>query len=151
VHCEGAQADYPPLFIPSATTLTEQTTPHLLLAFGMGMLKKARNTVTGKDEIVYTYTDKDGFANQLVVGESEKDALTKMPSDTALTVQRKVEEAVSSDDYRLAEKRKDAFDNVVVFINAYKDSCLNGDANSPEYLRLRKAALEAKSRLLKLD
>lgn len=151
VHCEGAQQDYPPLFIPSATTLTEQTTPHLLLAFGMGMLKKARNAVTGKDEIVYTYTDKDGFANQLVVGQSEKDALTKMPSDTSLTVQHKVEEAVSSDEYRLAEKRKDVFDNVVVFINAYKDSSLNGDANSPEYLRLRRAALEAKSRLLKLD
>lgn len=151
VHCEGSQESYPPLFIMSASDLTGKATPHLLVAFGIGMLKKARNESTGREEIVCTYTDSDGFENQLIVGQSEKDALTKMESEVAMTIQRKVEETISSDAFRLAEARKAAFDNTVAFINTYKDTWLNGDANSPEYVRLKKAALEAKTRLLRVE
>jgi hypothetical protein len=150
VHGEGSLRDYPPMFIPSAATLTASVVPHLLIAFSAAMLKKVKNNVTGKEEIVYPFTDADGFENQLVVGQSERDALTKMPSDTALTIRRKVDEALTGDSYRLADSREGLFKGIVAFINGYKDTNLHGDANNPEYLKLKQDALDAKVRLLKL-
>jgi hypothetical protein len=138
------------MFIPSAATLTASVVPHLLIAFSAAMLKKVKNNVTGKEEIVYPFTDADGFENQLVVGQSERDALTKMPSDTALTIRRKVDEALTGDSYRLADSREGLFKGIVAFINGYKDTNLHGDANNPEYLKLKQDALDAKVRLLKL-
>ena len=151
VHGEGTARDYPPIFIPSAGDLTKQITPHLLLAFAMGLLTKSKSATTGKDEITYKFADADGFDNQLSVGATESEALSKMPSDTALTIQRRVDEALASESFRLADQRELAFKSVVAFINGYKDNVLHGDANSAEYLRLRQAAMDANSRLLKLS
>jgi len=150
LHGEGAERDYPPLFIPSGAGVTQMVTPHLLLAFAMGLLTKAVNNATGKEEIVYKYTDPDGFECQLVVGNSEQEALRKMPIDAALTIRRKVDDALASDAFRLAETRDTLFKAAVAFINSYKDAQLHGDANNSEYLSLREAAMDAKKRLLKL-
>lgn len=149
-HGEGALQDYPPLFIPSSGDLTQQTLPHLLVAFSLGMLKKSRNENTGKEEVVYAYSDADGFDHQLVVGQSEKDAITRMPSETALTIQRKVEAGIASDECRTADSRTQIYKGMVTFVNEYKDAHLHGNPNDEEYKRLMHAALDAKTRLLKL-
>lgn len=151
VHGEGALRDYAPLYIPSATALTATVVPHLLIAFASGMLRKAKNTATGREEVVCTYVDNDGFDVQLSVGASEKDTLSKIPAETALVIKRKVEEVLASDTYRLAEAREALFKGAVAFVNTYKDNFLHGDASNAEYLKLKQDALEAKSRLLRLS
>lgn len=151
VHGEGALRDYAPLFIPSATTLTASIGPHLLIAFAVGMLQKAKNAATGRDEVVCTYVDADGFDVHLPVGANERDALSKIPAETALLIKRKVEEVLASDSYHDAEAREELFKATVGFVNGYKDTLLRGDASSAEYLKLKQDALEAKGRLLRLS
>ena len=142
--------DFAPLFIPSATTTTARLVPHLLLAFASGMLHRSKNAATGREEIVCTYTDNDGFDVHLPVAATEKEALSKIPTETALIIERKVEEFLGSDNYRLAESRETLFKAAVAFVNTYKDKMLHGDASNGEYLRLKQDALEAKTRLLRL-
>ncbi|QTN22200.1 hypothetical protein HZ992_18850 [Rhizobacter sp. AJA081-3] len=150
VHGEGALRDFAPLFIPSATALTASIVPHLLVAFAAEILHKAKNATTGREEIVCTYTDSDGYEVRVSVGASEKEALAKIPSETALLIKRRVEEMLASEEFRLAEAREALYKKAVAFINGYKDSILHGDASSSEYLKLRQDGQEAKSRLLKL-
>lgn len=150
VHGEGALRDFAPLYIPSATALTASVLPHLLLAFASGMLHKASNAATGREEIVCTYIDNDGFDVHLLVGATEKEALSKIPAETSLIIKRKVEELLGSEKFRLAESREALFKAAVAFVNTYKDTVLHGDASNAEYLRLKQDALEAKRRLLRL-
>jgi hypothetical protein len=144
VHLDGAGADLPKLFIPSAQALRAEGLSYLILAKCLGIVEQTRDS-SGNCRLRLLTKDTDGFENPpVLLGGTLLEAAERIDETNFDLIKTstldRVNRAVQQEESRAALRKA-----VLAEVEAFKTSQCDGDIADPRYetiLSAGKAAMK---------
>lgn len=143
VHIEGDGSQFPDLFIADRAQVGARLRPALLVGLALGAVTTVRSQTKGRDQLVLTRKDADGFdLEPVVLGADVMSAGDSLGEADYFTLNDEVEAALKAGALTTDESREVARKLIMETVESVKAS-KGGDATDPEVSAWNTAAREA--------
>ena len=143
VHTEGDGSQFPDLFVADRAQVGARLKPLLLVGLALGAITSSRSQANGRDQLVLTRKDADGFdLDPLVLGPDLAGAAEALGEADAFTLQGVVEAAFARGALTADEDRAKARDGIAAAVAPIRDAH-GGDVTNPEVAAWNTAARDA--------
>ena len=143
VHTEGDGSQFPDLFVADRAQVGARLKPALLVGLALGAVTSVRSQATGRDQLVLTRRDADGFdLDPLVLGPDLTGAAEALGEAEVFTLQGVIDAGLAGGALTSDEGRTAARDQIAAAVAKVRDAH-GGDATNPEVAAWNTAARDA--------